>query len=53
MNKNKGSSKKIKFDAKTLKSFDKVLVHDNGDDLWRCEFFNFINNANITFTIYL
>ena len=41
--------KKIKFDPKTLKSFDKVLVHDNGDDVWRCEFFNFINNANITF----
>ena len=41
--------KKSKFDPKTLKPFDKVLVHDNGDDLWRCEFFNFINNANITF----
>lgn len=41
--------KKKKFDPKTLKSFDKVLVHDNGDDLWRCEFFNFINNTNITF----
>ena len=41
--------KKSKFDPKTLKSFDKVLVHDNGDDLWRCEFFNFINNTNITF----
>ena len=41
--------KKIKFDPKTLKSFDKVLVHDNGDDLWRCEFFNFISNTNTTF----
>ena len=42
-------SKKIKFDPKTLKSFDKVLVHDNGDDLWRCDFFNFISNTNTTF----
>ena len=41
--------KKIKFDPKTLKQFDKVLVHDNGDDLWRCELFNFISNANTTF----
>ena len=41
--------KKSKFDPKTLNPFDKVLVHDNGVDLWRCEFFNFINNANTTF----
>ena len=38
-----------KFDPKTLQPFDKVLVHDNGDDLWRCEFFNFISNTNTTF----
>ena len=41
--------KKPKFDPKTLKPFDKVLVHDNGDDLWRCDFFNFISNTNTTF----
>lgn len=41
--------KQPKFDPKTLKPFDKVLVHDNGVDLWRCTFFNFINNANTTF----
>ena len=40
---------KHKFDPKTLNPFDKVLVHDNGDDLWRCDFFNFISNTNTTF----
>lgn len=41
--------KQSKFDPKTLQPFDKVLVHDNGDDLWRCDFFNFISNTNTTF----
>ena len=45
----KFESKKVRFDPKTLNPFDRVLVHDNGEDLWRCEFFNFISNSNTTF----
>ena len=32
--------KKSKFDPKTLKSFDKVLVRDYSHETWRCDFFS-------------
>lgn len=28
-----------RFDPKTLQPFDKVLVRDEDDDIWRCDFF--------------
>lgn len=31
---------KPKFDPKTLKPFDKVLVRDNDSDFWRCSFYS-------------
>ena len=31
--------KKERFDPKTLKAFDKVLVRDNKDGKWKCSFF--------------
>lgn len=34
--------KKDKFDPKTLKPFDKVLVRDNCNDTWCCGFFSHI-----------
>ena len=36
--------KKEKFDPKTLKPFDKVLVRDDFSEKWRCDFFSFIYN---------
>ena len=36
--------KKEKFDPKTLKPFDKVLVRDDFSENWRCDFFSFIYN---------
>lgn len=36
--------KKEKFDPKTLKSFDKVLVRDNVRDIWNCDLFSFMSN---------
>lgn len=39
--------KKEKFDPKTLKPFDKVLVRDNYTNRWRCTFFShFIEGIN-------
>ena len=38
--------KKDKFDPKTLKPFDKVLVRDEGE-YWDCDFFSYISNRNI------
>ena len=38
--------KKEKFDPKTLKPFDKVLVRDEGE-YWDCDFFSYISNRNI------
>ena len=32
--------KKWKFDPKTLKPFDKVLVRDYDSDFWRCSFYS-------------
>ena len=40
--------KKEKFDPKTLKAFDKVLVRDNNNtDNWRCDFFSHIEKYDI------
>ena len=36
--------KKSKFDPKTLKSFDKVLVRDRDDNIWKCGFFSHIGD---------
>ena len=38
--------KKGKFDPKTLKPFDKVLVRDE-DGVWDCDFFSYIRNRDI------
>ena len=34
--------KKERFDPKTLKAFDKVLVKDSRNDIWYCKFFSHI-----------
>lgn len=34
--------KKEKFNPKTLKPFDKVLVRDNSSQYWECQFFSYI-----------
>ena len=40
--------KKEKFDPKTLKAFDKVLVRNNNNtDSWRCDFFSHIEKYDI------
>ena len=36
--------KKEKFDPKTLKPFDRVLVRDSRYEKWRCEFFSYIRD---------
>ena len=36
--------KEERFDPKTLKPFDKVLVRDSRDEKWRCEFFSYIRD---------
>ena len=43
--------KKEKFDPKTLKAFDRVLVRDSHDRLWRCALFSHERKEveNITF----
>ena len=38
--------KKEKFDPKTLKPFDKVLVRDKRLDCWRCAFFSHIRKED-------
>lgn len=35
--------KKDKFDPKTLKAFDRVLVRDDNNEMWRCNFFSHIS----------
>ena len=42
--------KKDRFDPKTLKPFDKVLVRDNINNPWVCDHFSYINHANICIT---
>lgn len=39
--------KKEKFNPKTLKPFDKVLVRDEQDNLWKADFYSYINVNNI------
>lgn len=42
--------KKERFDHKTLKPFDKVLVRDDYNDRWRCTFFShFIEGNNFPY----
>ena len=36
--------KKPKFDPKTLKPFDKVLVRDNCESEWQCDLFSYITD---------
>lgn len=38
--------KKEKFDPKTLKPFDKILVRDHYDQRWTCGFFSHINEES-------
>lgn len=38
--------KKDKFDPKTLKPYDKVLVRDEIYERWKCDFFSYINDDN-------
>lgn len=38
--------KKEKFDPKTLKPFDKVLVRNSRTDIWRCEHFSYFKESN-------
>ena len=42
--------KKESFDPKTLKAFDRVLVRDNINNPWICDYFSYINHANICIT---
>ena len=36
-----------KFDPKTLKPFDKVLVRDGSESFWKCSYFSHIDNTAI------
>ena len=38
--------KKERFDPKTLKPFDKVLVRDECDERWKCEFYSYLHDDN-------
>ncbi len=38
--------KKDRFDPKTLKPFDKVLVRDECYERWRCEFYSYLHDDN-------
>lgn len=38
--------KKDRFDPKTLKPYDKVLVRDEIYERWKCDFFSYINDDN-------
>lgn len=39
--------KKEKFDPKTLKAFDRVLVRDSDNESWCCDLFSHIKEENI------
>lgn len=39
-----------RFNPKTLKPFDKVLVRDNINNPWICDHFSYINHADICIT---
>ena len=38
--------KEERFDPKTLKPFDKVLVRDESYERWRCEFYSYLHDDN-------
>ena len=38
--------KKGKFDPKTLKPFDRVLVRDESYERWKCEFYSYLHDDN-------
>lgn len=38
--------KEERFDPKTLKPFDKVLVRDECSERWRCEFYSYLHDDN-------
>lgn len=40
---------KERFDPKTLKPFDKVLVRDESYQVWQCDLFSHIKNSGIQF----
>ena len=48
--------KKERFDPKTLKPFDRVLVRNTRTEKWRCEHFSYFNEGNdcpyVTFISY-
>ena len=48
--------KKERFDSKTLKPFDRVLVRNSKIEKWRCEHFSYFNEGNecpyVTFISY-
>ena len=48
--------KKERFDTKTLKPFDRVLVRNSKTEKWRCEHFSYFNEGNecpyVTFISY-
>ena len=39
--------KKEKFDPKTLHPFDRILVRDNNDETWSCNFFSHIREVAV------
>ena len=41
--------KKVKFDPKALKQYDKVLIRDNCAQNWRCDFFSHIIDRDYDF----
>lgn len=43
---------KQKFDPKTLKPFDKVLVYDSKNYVWSCDFFSFISGRDTKYPYY-
>ena len=49
----KFTSNKPKFDPKTLKPFDKVLVRDKGLVRWRCTFYSHLREDNETMYKYV
>ena len=42
--------KKEKFDPKTLKTFDRVLVRDSSDRRWRCALFSHVRKEDENYT---
>ena len=48
--------KKDRFDPKTLKAFDRILVRNSKIEKWRCEHFSYFNEGNdcpyVTFISY-